>query len=43
MRKVLIIFLTLTIKKIIDEDHLPINFDAKKGNATRKAFDDGEL
>jgi len=36
-------FSDINYEDIIDKEHLPINFDAKKGNSTRKAFDDREL
>ncbi|WP_346928768.1 hypothetical protein [Clostridium sp.] len=36
-------FSDINYEDIIDKEHLPINFDAKKGNPTRKAFDDREL
>ncbi|GAA0774212.1 hypothetical protein GCM10008908_23680 [Clostridium subterminale] len=36
-------FSDINYEDIIDKEHLPINFDAKKRNSTRKAFDDREL
>ncbi len=36
-------FSDIDYEKIIDKKYLPIDFDAKKGNATRKAFDAGEI
>lgn len=36
-------FSDIEYEKVIDKKHLPIGFDAKPGNATRKSFDNGEM
>lgn len=36
-------FSDINYEDIIDEEYLPIDFDAKSGNSTRQAFENGEL
>ncbi len=36
-------FSDIDYEKIVDQQYLPVDFDAKKGNPTRRAFDNGNI